>query len=168
MISPSTGSTAVLVRRALDGNKGALRLLARRVLPIINARVRQWIGHRKAADDFEVDALVLAVWTRLLADPRLAAVSDSLESITIAVSDAYLGALMGDPEPPPRTPQSDLEGLGAWLADHLTPRELLVFRLLYTDGCSSRTVGHLLGADDPQVAAWRATIRRHAAAWTAK
>jgi hypothetical protein len=162
---PSAAAMAALVRRARSGNKGALRLLARQVLPIINARVRQWIGHRKAADDFEVDALVLAAWSRLIADARLAHLTDSLESVTIAVCDAYLSELMGDPEPPPRAPATELEGLAGWLTDRLNPRELLVFRLLYTDGCSTRTVGHLLGADETQVNAWRATIRRHATAW---
>lgn len=157
-----------LVARALGGNKGALRLLARRVLPIIAARVRQWTRYRTTVDDLEVDRLVHSAWMAVLADPRLPT-ADSLEAVVLAVCDTHLGARMANAEERAHQIPSDpaLEPLRVHLEASLDPVQLLVFRLLYTDRCSTTAVASLMETDEAQVRLWQTEIRAEAARWTA-
>lgn len=157
-----------LVGRALAGNKGALRLLARHTLPLIAARVRQWTRPHAAIDEIQVDRLVQSAWMAVLADPRLPH-ADTLETVVLAVCDTHLGARLAHAEERRRRLEPDpaLESLRAHLEATLDPRQLLAFRLLYTDRCSVTTTARLLEADEAQVRVWQDEIRAAAARWTA-
>lgn len=158
----------VLVKRALAGNKGALRLLARRALPIIAARVRQWTRFRAAVDEIEVDRLVQSAWLAVLADPRLPT-ADSLDAVVLAVCDSHLGARLAQAEERAHQGPMDpaLDGLRIHLESTLEPTQLLAFRLLYTDRCSIRATARLLETDEARVRMWQSAIRTEAARWTA-
>lgn len=158
-----------LVQRALTGNKGALRLLARHILPLIDARVRQWAGNHGVVDDGEIDRMVHDAWLAVLADPRLPH-TQALESVVLAVCDTWLGVRLADAERRARRTPADpaLAPLLAHLEAALDTDTLLAFRLLYTDGCKPALVARLLDTDEAQVLAWQATIRDAAAAWTAR
>ncbi|MGK0358863.1 MAG: hypothetical protein ACI9U2_001157 [Bradymonadia bacterium] len=161
-----------LIHRALDGNKGALRLLARRMLPVINARVRQQVRRRGGADDFEIDTMVQTLWTHCLADPRLRTLEDSsldLPDLTLTMCDAQMTLVLGDVPPPAPEPARDdaLDPLWTHLRAQLNPSALLAFRLMYTDGRSPRTVARLLQVDEPQVLEWQTQMRAVAESWSA-
>lgn len=161
-----------LIHRALDGNKGALRLLARRMLPVINARVRQLVRPRGGADDFEIDAMVQALWTRALGDSRLRGLTDGdldLPSLALAICDTHFEDVLGDVPPPRAEPPSNpnLAPLWAHMQTELEPGALLAFRLMYTDGRSPRTVARLLLVGEAQVAEWQSRIRAVATRWSA-
>ena len=163
---------AVLIQRALDSNKGALRLLARRVLPVINARVRQTVRRRGGADDFEIDTMVQMLWTRCLADPRLRdahQTAHDLPALLLEICDAEMEEVLGDVPPPAPGPAFDpaLAPLWTHLCATLQPRALLAFRLMYTDGRSPRTVARLLHVNEAQVLDWQSQIRTIAGQWSA-
>lgn len=162
---------ATLIHRALDGNKGALRLLARRMLPVINACVRQQVRRRGGADDFEIDTMVQLLWTRCLADPRLRALDASglgLPDFTRTICAAHMDEVLGDAPPPaPDTPADPaLTPLWTHLQTQLEPSTLLAFRLMYTDGRSPRTVARLLQVSEAQVLTWQTHIRAVATHWS--
>ena len=162
----------VLIQRALDGNKGALRLLARRVLPVINARVRQHVRRRGGADDFEIDTMVQAHWTRCLADPRLRDQRQTLPdlpALVLQICDANMAAVLGDVPAARPEPQGDLALAPLWTHLHgvLEPRALLAFRLMYTDGRAPRTVARLFEVGEDEVLEWQTQIRTAAAQWSA-
>src|SRR5688572_3360023 len=53
-----------LIRRAVAGNEEAAKTLIRRLMPVIRARVRRWLGQQRAP--LEEEDLVQEVWLRLI------------------------------------------------------------------------------------------------------
>ncbi len=60
-------SDEVLVGRALDGHKGAMRMLVRRLLPVIRSRVSAYLGRRGGRlGHQDVDDLTQEIWLKLM------------------------------------------------------------------------------------------------------
>lgn len=60
-------SDEVLVRRALDGHKGAMRMLVRRLVPVIRSRVSVYLNRRGGRlGHQDVDDLTQEIWLTLM------------------------------------------------------------------------------------------------------
>ena len=159
-----------LVHRALEGDKGALRLLARRLLPLIHARVRLRLLQRgePVHDTQAIDDLVLASWLDLLAergrglrayDP---ASGESLErhAIRLAVEalERLRPARAAAPAPEAAAPDPAAEAFFAALA----PEGCLVIRYVFTDGVRPDRVAEILDLSRARVDHWIEVARAQA------
>jgi len=81
-----------LIRKALGGRKGALRILVRRLLPVIRARARDYLNRRGGSlGPHEVDDLMQDVWLALVADDgRLLRAYDASRGKTL---EGYVGLI---------------------------------------------------------------------------
>ena len=184
------GATAhVLVRRMLQGDRGAAAGLLRRVAPVIRARCRRVAA--RAGGVVDADDLVQEVWLALLADDARALLDYAPEhGVTF---EGYVGmvseraawkvlrkgqtrkrgghlrlvhldevdtARAEGADPAALTEARDMaDRLGAYLGDHLPPRGQVVFRYLFTDGCTVQQTAEALGVSAQVVYNWSHRIR---------
>lgn len=175
---PAHASDARLVRRALAGEEGALRVLVRRLLPVVHAQIAQDLAAWRAGDGepVDVDAVTLEIWSLLFRDDgrRLLAHEPesgaTLEGQAAALAHRALAERLDLPEPAPAAAaagEPELEALWQHLRKRLPDRGRLVFRYLYTDGCSPAEAAQALDVSTQVIYDWRRRIREEARAFYA-
>ncbi len=182
----------LLIRRAVAHDGGALTRLARRLMPIIAARVCLYLAPGRSVASRDRDDLAQEVWLALLADEgRLLLSWDADRGLSL---EGYVGLLtrrvvwqarrdagrlrrggdkiheayddaVGDPAPDPER-EADARDRLTRVVTHL--REVLpekgrvVFELLYGDGLDPKEAAAAMGVNLQVVYNWQHRIRKEA------
>lgn len=183
----------LLIERAIAGDPAAVEILVKRLMQVIQARVRrQCLRARRGAEDTE--DLVQEIWLKLLAEggSRLLAFdparNTSLEGYVGVIAEheasnllrlrtakkrgGHLVAIQGEDLPAQSAgPEENVEAgelaarLGEHLEQELPARGLLVFRYAFTDQREPDEVARMLGVTVQVVYNWQHKIRAAARAF---
>jgi RNA polymerase sigma factor (sigma-70 family) len=181
-----TDASTALVRRAADGDPEAKRALVSRLLPVVRARVRRLQAKRGDLRGLDLHDVVQHVWVVLLTDnahqlrqwdPARGA---TLEGYVGMVTEREVGnngqrwrararheSVADEVMPEGEQPSTEaasvakdlMQQLQAFLQRELSPKGMLVFRCLYTDGLEPDEAAEVLGVNRQVIYNWQHKIR---------